>query len=171
MQVQVTSGKPGRPRLLAALVVSVGVTLGTAAGVAQEPCACVPPAPERWFGESELVFRGKVTRIERVAFREVPAEGAVIVRTEYVTFKPVDRFKGPKAALYVVSNAKCSTPEASAAFCRAPCAELFEVGAEFVVFAFPDGEEPPNTDRCRVVNVAANKPQADYWLKWLRANK
>jgi hypothetical protein len=153
------------------LAVGVAATVGTAASVAQEPCSCVSPAPERWFGESELVFRGKVTRVERVAFREVTAEGAAIVRSEYVTFKPSGRFKGPKADLYGVSNAKCSTPEVSAAFCRAPCAELFEVGAEFVVFAFPDGEEPPNTDRCRVVNVAANKAQADHWLKWLRANK
>lgn len=164
------SASAGAACLLAASAAGL-VTLRPAPGMAQEACACTPPAPERWLGESELVFRGKVERVERVAFRQLTPEGATIVRTEYVTFKPAERFKGRKADLYVVSNAKCSTPEANAALCRSACAESFEVGAEFVVFALPDGEDPPATDRCRVVNVAADKALANHWLKWLRANK
>jgi hypothetical protein len=126
---------------------------------------------EAWFAESALVFRGKVTRVERVAFREVADGTPTIVRTEYVTFKPLQRFKGPKADLYVVSNAKCASPEAAAQFCQAPCAQSFAIDAEFVVFALPDGEEPVNTDRCKAFNVATDKLNAELSLKWLKAHK
>jgi hypothetical protein len=142
-----------------------------AATSAQETCNCPSPSPEAWFADSALVFRGKVMRVERVAFRQVVDGKASIQRTEYVTFKPLQRFKGPKADLYVVSNAKCESPEADAQLCRAPCAQYFAIDAEFVVFALPDGEEPATTERCRAFNVKTDKAQAELSLKWLKAHK
>jgi hypothetical protein len=160
-----------RPSLGQALVACFLAFAGGAAASAQEPCACPPLDPGALFERSALVFRGRVTRVERVAFREVSNGEATIVRTDYVTFQPLQRFKGPKADLYVVSNAKCETPEAEAQLCRAACAEPFQIDAVYVVFALPDGEEPATTGHCQAFSVASDKADAERSLRWLKAHK
>lgn len=137
-----------------------GLMISVAAGLLAlapraEACFCAWPSTPEQFRDARLVFRGRAerTRPVRVPTRDEPGEGGVVTAEE-VTFKGLERFKGPAADSYKVLNGPCLVL-VPGEDCVNSCAAGVEIGSEYLVFAFPDAAEgadteTPSISRCSI---------------------
>lgn len=111
-----------------------------------EACFCAWPSTPEQFRDARLVFRGTAerTRSVRLPTRDKSAEAGVVTAEE-VTFKTIERFKGPSADSYKVLNGPCLVL-VPGEHCVNSCAARVEIGSEYLVFAFPDVAEGADTD-------------------------
>lgn len=133
-------------------------------------CSCVGPFPEEWMTQASLVFRGRVTRTRRLDSRvELGGRPHSHAGLE-VTFRVLERFKGPAVATYVVVYGECVAEEGSGAECIDMCSQATDLRGEWVVFAYPGRVQSPATDDCSAFAVDSDA-RAAFSLRQLRARR
>jgi hypothetical protein len=136
-------------------------------------CSCIGPDPEKWLAEASLVFRGTAIGARGVTSHGVQDGQNVVVESQEVSFRIIERFKGPVTDTYTVLDGSCSVPDPKPAMreleftCLNTCAASFEQHHQYVVFAFLDERGRDSTSRCSAYEVGHHWA-ARYSLKQLR---
>jgi hypothetical protein len=139
-------------------VLLVGAISGLSAARG-DACSCTGPFPAKWLKDGGLVFRGKVIRLQAGEVAVVVDGKRTSRRVLQAVFAPLERFKGPGTAEYVVSDHECEERgdhswECFGAFCSAD----FSVGEEYLVSTSEsslDGDQ--SADRCSAFDLADSK--------------
>lgn len=110
-----------------------------------EACLCAWPSNSEQFIEARLVFRGKVKAVHQVRLSVRDESPEVAVTATEVTFRVLERFKGPTGDSYKVLDGPCLVTGAGEE-CVNSCAARVAIGTEYLVFAFPDAAEGADTE-------------------------
>ncbi len=149
------------------------IALGLAALLLSRPalaCSCVGPFPEEWRTEATLVFRGRVTSTRQL--RAVVEINVVRYNHEAseVTFRVLERFKGPQSSTYVVLYGECLVQATGGGECLDMCSSRTAPQGEWVVFAFLGEAGRPATSDCSAYPIRKDH-RAAYSLDRLRAGR